>query len=139
MRPRCAIPKCEARLNIAAARRQSTAACAGPFRPRPYDRFDRRARNSRPAGRFFSGILGGSKSRRLAGNQVRGIALALSGQPDQLFAVTGEAVAALARLRPGGAILVALDPPLAAVDAPFGAVERHAVGGEVAPILCAAP
>src|SRR6185295_14103982 len=61
------------------------------------------------------------------------------GQPDQLIAVAGEAVAALARLRPGGAILVALDPPLAAIDAPVGAVERGAVGAEVAPVFGAAP
>src|SRR5690242_5158708 len=81
----------------------------------------------------------GSESRRLAGNQARGVALALVGQPDQLVAVAGEAVAALARLRPGGAILVALDPPLAAIDAPVGAVERGAVGAEVAPVLGAAP
>src|SRR5260221_11378918 len=81
----------------------------------------------------------GSKSCRLAGNEARGIALALFGQPDQLVAVTGDAVAALPRLRPGGAIPVALDPPLAAIDAPFRAVERDAVGGKVAPVVGAAP
>src|SRR5689334_12601009 len=84
---------------------------------------------------FLKGPRGRSEPCRLARNDARRVALALVGQPDQLVAVTGDAVAALARRRPGRAILGAFDPPLAAIDAPLGAVERDAVGGEVAPIL----
>src|SRR5260221_9308229 len=81
----------------------------------------------------------GSKSCRLAGNEARGIALALVGQPDQLVAVTGEAVADLPRPPPGGAIPDAPDPPLAPIDAPFRAVERDAGRGKVAPVARASP